>query len=102
MVVRKDQVWYVYGVTSFGYQCAQPDAPGVYVRITAYVDWILANSDNLIVAPGVLDGAKSCADNGGVATDVTGSMNNPETVTVEGETPAPTTEATGCELVSTS
>uniref|UniRef100_A0A8C3PGK2 Enteropeptidase n=1 Tax=Chrysemys picta bellii TaxID=8478 RepID=A0A8C3PGK2_CHRPI len=32
--------WLLAGVTSFGYQCALPQRPGVYVRITQFVDWI--------------------------------------------------------------
>ncbi|XP_042644221.1 enteropeptidase [Tyto alba] len=32
--------WFLVGVTSFGYQCALPKRPGVYVRVTMFVDWI--------------------------------------------------------------
>uniref|UniRef100_A0A8C3KHB0 Enteropeptidase n=1 Tax=Calidris pygmaea TaxID=425635 RepID=A0A8C3KHB0_9CHAR len=32
--------WILVGVTSFGYECALPERPGVYVRVTMFVDWI--------------------------------------------------------------
>ncbi|KFP30526.1 Enteropeptidase, partial [Colius striatus] len=32
--------WVLVGVTSFGYKCALPRRPGVYVRVTMFVDWI--------------------------------------------------------------
>ncbi|KAM6211300.1 LOW QUALITY PROTEIN: enteropeptidase [Sarcoramphus papa] len=32
--------WFLVGVTSFGYECALPKRPGVYVRVTMFVDWV--------------------------------------------------------------
>uniref|UniRef100_A0A669QZQ2 Enteropeptidase n=1 Tax=Phasianus colchicus TaxID=9054 RepID=A0A669QZQ2_PHACC len=32
--------WVLVGVTSFGYECALAQRPGVYVRVAMFVDWI--------------------------------------------------------------
>ena len=35
-----DQRWHLYGITSWGPGCAQPDTAGVYTRVTTFLDWI--------------------------------------------------------------
>ena len=91
MVVRKNEIWYVYGVTSSGYKCAEPGAPGIYVRISAFLDWITENTasiddgDSAVIGldvngESILDGSISCSDNSEIFTDETGDPENPNAV----------------------
>uniref|UniRef100_A0A8C0WFD5 Enteropeptidase n=1 Tax=Castor canadensis TaxID=51338 RepID=A0A8C0WFD5_CASCN len=40
LMCQEDDRWVLVGVTSFGYQCAQPHRPGVYVRVPRFTEWI--------------------------------------------------------------
>lgn len=37
---QENNRWLLVGVTSFGVQCALPNRPGVYVRVSEFVEWI--------------------------------------------------------------
>jgi secreted trypsin-like serine protease len=37
----KDNVFYVYGITSSGYPCGSSSSPGVYTRVEKFIPWIV-------------------------------------------------------------
>ncbi|KAF7238778.1 Serine protease 27 [Varanus komodoensis] len=40
LVCKLNDTWYQSGVVSFGYDCAKPNRPGIYTRVSSFVDWI--------------------------------------------------------------
>lgn len=36
--------WVNIGIVSWGIRCGDPGYPGIYTRVTSYLDWIFANA----------------------------------------------------------
>lgn len=44
LMMRVDTRWVQLGIVSFGNKCGEPGYPGVYTRLSEYVDWIKENT----------------------------------------------------------
>lgn len=38
--------YYLVGIVSYGFRCAEKGYPGVYTRTTTFIDWIVQNVNN--------------------------------------------------------
>lgn len=43
---HNENQYYLIGVVSYGYKCGESDYPGIYTRVTYFVDWILDKINN--------------------------------------------------------
>lgn len=44
LMLQRDNRWTQIGIVSFGNKCGEPGYPGVYTRISSYLDWIRENT----------------------------------------------------------
>lgn len=51
LVCSSGSTWTIYGATSWGYGCADPNYPGVWAKISTQTDWINSVLDGSYVAP---------------------------------------------------
>nr|XP_042114860.1 enteropeptidase [Peromyscus maniculatus bairdii] len=40
LMCQENNRWFLVGVTSFGVECALPNHPGVYTRVSGFIEWI--------------------------------------------------------------
>ena len=92
-------MWYLYGVTSYGFECAVEGVPAVYARVSGFIDWILDNTQGQISADYTSENVESgftCSElNDGNETDDIVDEESP-LATVE-----PTISTTSQEITTT-
>lgn len=47
---NKNGLFYLIGVVSFGQLCGTDSSPGVYMRVSYYMDWINANINSSLLS----------------------------------------------------
>ena len=43
LICVQDNRPYLYGFVSHSYQCGEPDFPGIFAKVTSYLEWIDSN-----------------------------------------------------------
>nr|XP_006817798.1 PREDICTED: transmembrane protease serine 9-like [Saccoglossus kowalevskii] len=69
MCQMDDGLWYLAGLASWGFGCADPSYPGVYSRITAGNQWIQSTMETGVTSCGTVDSPADCIVSGNNATD---------------------------------
>ena len=41
--MNENEIATLVGIVSFGFDCADPNYPGIYTKIASYYDWIISN-----------------------------------------------------------
>ena len=47
LIVSNHDIAIIYGIVSFGDGCGKPKLPGVYTRVTSYLEWIRKHMEDL-------------------------------------------------------
>ncbi|KAL8173539.1 UNVERIFIED_CONTAM: hypothetical protein K2H54_005643 [Gekko kuhli] len=40
LICQHEQTWHLVGIGSWGFKCAEPSRPGVFTKVTEFLDWI--------------------------------------------------------------
>lgn len=44
MIQLPNNRWTVIGIVSWGVRCGEKDHPGIYTRVSQYIEWIIENA----------------------------------------------------------